>query len=249
MTRDSNNSSIARLEQKIDGLATKINNLSSIKEEFIEFKKSIIYISDQYDNMIKELQKTNTETKNLQKQVEQLLENNNEKDKQIKNMEEQIGNLQQYTRNQNLEIFGVPETHDENCKDIVFKIARELQVDLKCEEIDVSHRIRSAKPNTTPSIVARITTRTKRDLLIQKKALVNTNRNIPGLEIGEKIYISEHLTPQNKALLRATKIRAREYNYKFVWFKNSKILVRKSENTAVIRIFNESDVVNKILAV
>lgn len=50
-----------------------------------------------------------------------------------------LRHLQQYSRNQNVRIFGVPETEKENL-DIIFKIAKKLQIDLKRDEIDIGHQ-------------------------------------------------------------------------------------------------------------
>lgn len=186
------------------------------------------------------------EINNNQKVIKDLIIKNEDKDNQIRTLTYQIGQHEQYTRNKNVEIHGIPIQDSENCKNIVKCVLQELQVDIKIEEIDVAHRVYNKNPNSTPSIIAQFSTRTKRDTIIAKKSLIVTNRNLPGVEIGQKIYISENLTPYNKNLLRLTKIKARESNYKYVWFKNNKLLVREKDNSPVLRINSELDIMNKM---
>ncbi|KAL4704525.1 hypothetical protein ACJJTC_002139 [Scirpophaga incertulas] len=61
--------------------------------------------------------------------------------------------------------------------------------------------------------------------------------------IGEesRIYINDHLTKESKQLLSKTKKIAAELNYNYVWVQNCKILVRKSDNSPIITIRNDSD--------
>ncbi|KAG8239131.1 hypothetical protein J437_LFUL016138 [Ladona fulva] len=56
------------------------------------------------------------------------------------------------------------------------------------------------------------------------------------------IFINDHLTQYNKNLLWNTKERAIECNYKYVWFKTDRVLVRKDENSRVISISSERDI-------
>lgn len=243
---DSKRNQYDKMEQKLDDINRKMSEFITIKNEFMELKNSIIFLSEKYDEINRDLHTYKTESNNNNKTIQGLLEKNLDKDKQIKSLNDQITQLEQYSRNQNIEIHGIPIQEGENCKQIVKCIAQELQVDIKTEEIDVAHRTYNKKPNSIPSIVARFTTRTKRDSIIAKKYLIITNRNVPAVEIGKKVYISEHLTSQNKNLLRLTKMKAKEVNYKYVWFKNNKLLVREKDNSLVIRINSEDDINNKM---
>lgn len=59
------------------------------------------------------------------------------------------------------------------------------------------------------------------------------------------IYIVEDLSPSNKALHAATRIKAKEKNYKYVWLRNGKIFVKKSDGSDYILIKNMNDL-NKL---
>lgn len=61
-----------------------------------------------------------------------------------------------------------------------------------------------------------------------------------------RIYINEHLTKVRRHLLYKTKEVAREKHYKYVWINEGDILIRKDDQSKVIRIRELGDVVLKI---
>lgn len=235
-----------KIDEKLNKINSNINELMTLKNEFADLKRSMAFMSEKYDKFVRVLEDNKTEMKKMNKQLEELTNSNKEKDLKIKNLQEQLGNLEQYTRNHNIEICGIPHRPQEDCREIVGKLAKELQVDLRIDEIDIVHRTFTSNKSIPPPIVAKITTRSKRDLLTRKKKWIVTNRNVPQTEIGQTIYIQEHLTSANKMLLRLTKHRARESEYKYVWVKYGKILVRKNDNSPVIRINSEEDLQAKL---
>ncbi|CAH2108022.1 unnamed protein product [Euphydryas editha] len=57
---------------------------------------------------------------------------------------------------------------------------------------------------------------------------------------GDKkpIYVIEHLSPALKSLHAATRLKAKQKDYKFVWVKSGRIYVRKNESTEYSTIFD-----------
>lgn len=237
----------SEIKKILETINLKVNELDSIKSELQNLTKSVVFHAEQYDVLLEKVNEINGTLKNQNKIINKLQEENKEKDIVIYNLIDKIEHLEQYSRNKNIEIVGIPEKKGEDCKDIVIDMARELQMDIKKSDIDVAHRIHSAKPNVPRNIVAQFTNRTVRDQIINKKQLTITNNSINGSSIGTKIYINEHLTPYFKNLLRLAKIKKREADFKFVWFRNNKLLARKTENSPVIRLFNEKDINNKMI--
>ena len=45
------------------------------------------------------------------------------------------------------------------------------------------------------------------------------------------IYVMEHLSPSLKSLHAATRIKAKEKGYKYVWIKSGRIYVRKTDSS------------------
>ena len=54
----------------------------------------------------------------------------------------------------------------------------------------------------------------------------------------KSVYVSEHLSPANKSLHAAARLKAKELNYKFTWIRNGRIFVRKDESSEFILIRN-----------
>ncbi|KAL4714120.1 hypothetical protein ACJJTC_008474 [Scirpophaga incertulas] len=50
------------------------------------------------------------------------------------------------------------------------------------------------------------------------------------------VYVSEHLSPANKSLHAATRMEAKDHNYKFVWVRNGRVFMRKDETSRFIHV-------------
>lgn len=54
----------------------------------------------------------------------------------------------------------------------------------------------------------------------------------------DPIFVTEHLSPANKALHAAARLKAKELGYKFIWVRNGRIFLRKAEGTEQIYVRN-----------
>lgn len=61
------------------------------------------------------------------------------------------------------------------------------------------------------------------------------------------VFVSEHLTPTNKYLHAAVRKRAKEANYRFVWVRNGRIFVRKSEEDANVILIRNLKCLDKLV--
>ena len=59
---------------------------------------------------------------------------------------------------------------------------------------------------------------------------------------GKRVYVNENMTPHYRQLFWRAKNYAKENNIKYVWFKNGKVLMRRSdEEKTVITVKSEGD--------
>lgn len=58
---------------------------------------------------------------------------------------------------------------------------------------------------------------------------------------GRPIYVNEHLTQRNKALLSPTVKRKKDARWKYVWTSSGRVLARRNEDSPVVRISDEKD--------
>ncbi|KAJ2939934.1 hypothetical protein O0L34_g6641 [Tuta absoluta] len=64
---------------------------------------------------------------------------------------------------------------------------------------------------------------------------------------NDQIYVREAATPNQKKLLWQVK-QSLKPTYKFIWFKDGRILVRKEENSKIFCIYTEGDITKLMVA-
>lgn len=152
-----------------------------------------------------------------------------------------MNEIEQYSRNKNVEIKGVEEVGKENLKEIVVSIADKLGVNMSVEEIDVIHRVNNRNNREPRDIIVQFKRREIRDSLLQVKKVKINNIDITKGKLDKLVYINEHLTPYNKMLFWEARKKSNDKGFRFVWIKNGKIFVRKHETEKAHRIQNEDD--------
>ncbi|CAH2105981.1 unnamed protein product [Euphydryas editha] len=236
------------LKEQLDTMYMKLSDclirnlneqLAPIKKEMEHITDSMAFMNDRFD-CIEGQQKVATEA------VKELKEDNYKLNSKVVDLTRRINYLEQQSRSNNLEIQCVPEKKNENLMTIISQLGS--TIDCKLNEHDILNCTRVAKlsmANTRPrSIVVQLASTRIRDQVIA--ATYKFNKNNPTNKLntahlgfgGEKspVFIQEHLSPQNKALHAAVRIRAKEKGYKYVWVRSGKIFVRKSEDSGYLFI-------------
>ncbi|KAG7310500.1 hypothetical protein JYU34_003287 [Plutella xylostella] len=179
----------------------------------------------------------------------------------LKTANETINKLQiennsrdQYARMNNLEISGVPVNKGENLINILHSICAKVGITMQDSDLDSIHRVRrfpsggaaggAERPDARPpSIIVRFTRRRAKDQLL---AGVRARRGLSSADLGlpgpaAQLYVSDHLTPANKLLLKRARELKSELNFTYLWVRDCKIYMRKSDNAKVVVINNECD--------
>lgn len=156
-------------------------------------------------------------------------------------LQSRVAELEQYSRKNNIEIRGVPETQGEDVVEIVKTIAEKIQIPVSEADLDVVHRV-PAKGNVK-NLIVRFCSRAKKAEFVAKarKARLQTNEiNFHGTN-PKPVYINDHLTPANKRLFAKALNLKKENNWRFLWTEDCQIKARKTENSKVHRIRDEAD--------
>lgn len=166
----------------------------------------------------------------------------------IKALQLQLASKDQRDRLKNLEITNVPVTKGENLLSILKTLSVKVGLDLAPQDIDDIHRVRkftTDSKNTVlpPNIIVHFSLRKRKEEFL---AACKIRREITTVDLGyngpsKPIFINEHLTPQNKMLFKRVRAAASEHGFKFVWVKDCKLFVRKSESSKIIFIASEDD--------
>lgn len=230
--------------------------LKSNNDNTIELRKAVDMFSDKIDEYTTLIENFKTEYINIKKDNDKLT-------KKVSELETQVVELQQYSRANNLEIHGLPETKNENVYNIIRDVAKTLDVQHKDSQIDIAHRIPTKAGNSKP-IIIKFTSRTTKEEWIKKyknklrdmrdKDGPNKVNNLRSIHINKNlpdnpIYINENLSGYYRELLYKTKNFAENNNYKFVWVKNGKIYLRKEVNSISKRVSTTLDLENLITGV
>jgi len=194
-------------------------------------------MSEKFDNFGKQLQELIT-TINLIKEKNSILKEENYKLKnEFASLEKRLNVIEQKSIENIVEIVGVPEIDNEDCVKTVESIA--AAVGLKIS-VSKAYRTFSKIPNRSRKIVAESTSiKDKLNLMERVKKSKLNGKTVNSKWNNDSIYINDGLTQFNKNLFFKTRAFAREAGYKFTWFKDSNIFLKKNENTEAFIIFDE----------
>lgn len=205
--------------------------------------KSVEKQSDTYDQLLQTSQQQTAATEKLVKELTECREENKKFKEENVKLQQQVNDLEQYSRNYNIEIQGVPVHPGENVYNIVVETSRFLGADVRSGDIEFCHRLRKSDrhPNKPPAIIAKFYSRQiKQEILGGKKEKrVITAKDIGFTNSSNKVFVNEHLTAINKNLFWLAR---GVTDYKFKWTRSGKVYMRKDEQSPVIRVAKPSDI-------
>lgn len=229
-------------------LLSKVNTsiVSALNSKFKPIQDEIGEMMKAMDHMNEQFEYMRQEHKTTQENIKTLKDENDKLRTTVIDLSGRVNLLEQHARAKNIELQCIPEKQQEN----VINIVKDLGQAIKCV-IDEKHIInctRVAKlqrdSNRPRSIIVEFVSPRLRDEFIA--AAINYNKTNPTNKLNSsilgisgpksQIYVSEHLSPANKALHAASRIKAKQMNYKFVWVKNGRIFVRKNDASSYIWI-------------
>lgn len=212
-----------------------------LKNEVSVLKNSIDFMSNKYDDTVIELKTNNDLLRSLTSEVRQLKSQNAEKDQIIDDLKTKVYEMEQNNSVRNVEICEVIPCKNENLKEVACKIAKELNIELSCDNIEDIYRVPLKNKTKTSPIIVKLTTLAKRNELLQHRHTKDMQWNKGTDGHIKKIFINENLTPYHRRMLWLAKEKAKTASWKYVWTKNGKILARKNDNDNVVRVSKEAD--------
>ncbi|XP_078342596.1 uncharacterized protein LOC144628373 [Oculina patagonica] len=210
-------------------------NTNHLNEEFEQLKTSFAL----QDKEISKLKETNSKlfeaNTALSTRIQKLKDAMESKDKKLKDIFNQQDSLEQYTRKNSLEIIGVPVMEEQSCEDIVLTIASKLEVDLRPEDIEISHRLKRKGPedNTTSAIIVKFVSHKKKTELYRARVKLKVKSlrdffpsQIEYADAASRVFINENLTYARRKLLAAALKKKRKGELHSVWTLDGKIFAK-----------------------
>lgn len=221
-------------EYKFEILTTAI---STLIEQNSEIKKSVEFMSAQYDSLINKvdiLEKDNTRYKS-----------------QIQTLENKLDIIERTSRSTSIEIRNFPIIEKEN-KQVLTSSLKSISEIVKSTPPLQDLEVRDIHRTKSSSIVVDLTTTARRDSLISKYRDYNkSQRNIKEPQLNTQslslpgevkpIFISEYLTTKIRQIFYLARQEVKNKKLFAAWTSYGKVYVRKEEGKAVTRLYNEGD--------
>ncbi|XP_063891862.1 uncharacterized protein LOC135117200 [Helicoverpa armigera] len=213
------------IKDEFSEMLVKFNKtiISTINQELEPLKKEMQGIRDSISFMNEKFEDIKKEQQSYKESVKKLELENTELKTTIEDINGRLINLEQQSRSNNLDVQCVPENKNENVYSIITQLARVVNCEIN--EKDISHCTRIAKSNPSSarprSIIVQLASPRLRDQLLAatiKYNQANPHEKLNCTHLGyagpkSPVYVTEHLSPTNRALHAATRIKAKEMSY------------------------------------
>ena len=219
-----------------------------LKEKVAESIRSSEFINEKFEELNKKInEEVLTRLKEISNQNTKLMEKNHALEQQIQKEREERINLEErlYSilnpielekRNKNLELHGLKEEDNENCyekvKEVLAKITPKPVGITNCYRYGYKYK-KSGERNTRP-IFMKFENKEQRDIAFASRS------NLRKLE-DTRLYLNEDLPPNLRTLRGKANSFKKEKGFKFLWFKNGNLLLRKNEDSKIYNIKKPSD--------
>lgn len=227
-----------------EGLKNDIfEEIKTFRKEISELQESMNFLSNSVDTANGLMKSMQESVVSLNKETKELRAENKELKAEVEEMREKMRALEQYSRRTNVEISGIPQTAGENPIQIVKDVGKVLNIVVEESQIAAAHRIPSFKRDRVPSMVVQFQQKATRDVWITK---YKEKKTVDAKEVNsafpsQKVFINEHLSPENKVFLAKLKAKSRELGYEYSWCRDGKFFVRKSSGERCRRINNQRE--------
>ena len=136
------------IDEKLEPIFSKLQKID-------EMEKSVSFLSDSYDNLTKRVEAVEANNIDIANENCRLLCDLNANANELNQIKSDLSDLEQYIRQECLEIHGIPLKEDEDTDEIVRKVGDLIDVDVGEKDISVSHRLptRNPKSNKDQSII------------------------------------------------------------------------------------------------
>lgn len=219
----------------------KINIFNQFELKTKELLESFKGVSDSISSIEQQQETIRKDLESNASLICQLESENTTLRSTVSELNSRIALIEQHSRASNVELQNIPENKAENLVTIAKQVATIANYKLNDSDIHLCTRVAKINSNNSRprSVVVKFSSPRIRDeflaatIKFNKKAENITEKlNTSHLGIGgarKPVFVVEHLSPAQKAIHAAARVRAKELNYKFVWVKQGRIFMRKTE--------------------
>lgn len=212
-----------------------------LRKDNREIKASLDCFNKQFEELTTLCTGLKKENSELQEKNRSLESECQQLRKQAADHEQRMVELEQYSRNRNIEIKGVPVAEGESLPNILDVIGRAVEEPITTDDVEICHRV-PCKDTSQSNIIVQFRSRTKRNQVLEKARKKRLSTADLGFSQQAPIFLNDHLCPALKRLLGVAIARKKDSGWRFVWTRDGKIFGRKTESSRILRISCLTDV-------
>ena len=182
-------------------LVDKDNELKTLLEKENDLTKNMMIKDDEITRIKVSLTELEKVQKKLLRKFDKLERSFNESDERVYQNEIDINKLNQYTRRENIEIVGIPNSvRHEELESYVLQIVNSLGIKANSYDIAACHRLQTKDGDGNKNTIVRFVCRKKVSEILSKK------KKLSSIDIKERFnnkefFIIENLSPMNRKIL------------------------------------------------
>lgn len=221
-----------------------LSELALFKTEMIEMTNLVQFISDKIDKTNLLMEKISNEMSEVRKEIQEVRVKNASLTTEVNELKERLRNLEQYSRRSNIELSGIPETQNENVLQIVKDVGAALGLEVDESQVSAAHRIPAYNKERNPSLIVQFQKKIVKDEWVNK---YKENKSFSAKQINpafpdQRVYLNDHLSPENKLFLKALKNKCKDIGYTYAWCRDGKFFARKSAGDRCLKISSMADI-------
>jgi hypothetical protein len=228
---------------KMTELCEKIGQMLFVKDRVLEITKSQDFLSSKFDKQTEELESLRAENKVMNDEMAVLMNDVFDLKKTNEELRLRVDDLEQYSRNNNVEITGIPETPQEDVMAVVRAVGEKLKMEVVPDDFEAVHRVPTQSQTMPKPILVRFLRRRRKEEMIAKGKKIHLKGTDIHETFGEKpVFINEHLIPERKKLLSVCREKKNELDIKYLWTKAGTILMKKADSSKTVKILRVQDI-------
>jgi hypothetical protein len=207
------------IDAKLSDLNTAIQNLKSrmaaFEEEQKEHAHSLNFLGDEITDIKAQLEEVQQQSKATE----------------VDYMQDILERMEHDKRARSVELYGIPYGAGENLMEAASRIIKKLDLEMEKDNIDQIYRIKQ-----TSRVIIRFLQSHRRDEFWAEFKNKQIGLKDLGFKDDGKLYINEVLSKSQYELLYKARNFKKANKFKYLWTRNQRIYLRKTQDTDVIEV-------------
>ncbi|XP_055590547.1 uncharacterized protein LOC129742643 [Uranotaenia lowii] len=230
---------------RIDNIAENINkSIEKLQHEVEEVKVSQQFISNEFEQMKVSLDDHKSIVSSMKNEIAELKNDQTENRQYIEELNFEVNMIKQSSMEGHLLISNVVQLINEDLVHLLNNILSSLGISCNSYDIIGITRLSSSNGRGLSPILVRFMNIALKDKIIRMARKKPLSCIDIGLNIDQRIYFNQRLTHLNQRLLGIARKFKTDHHYKFVWFSNGFVFLKKDEKSKALKITDIQDLPN-----